>query len=98
MAARQQLDALLVLYRDGLQRALHFFPKSAWRYVIEGMSLSKATDTWQSTSFRPYGEDRDPAYRLALRGVDTPLDAEFEQCATTVFALLLQNIDDERLA
>ena len=48
-----------------------------------------AAGTWQSTSFRPYGEDRDPAYRLALRGIDLPLDDEFVACATAVFAPLL---------
>jgi exodeoxyribonuclease V gamma subunit len=95
--ARGQLEALLRLYRNGLHRPLHFFPKSAWNYVTEGESLSKATSAWQSTSFHRYGEDRDPAYRLTLRGVDDPLDAEFIESATTVFAPLVEVIADERL-
>ena len=96
-AARSELGALLALYREGLRRPIHFFPKSAWNYMIGDGSLQKASKTWQSTSFYPYGEDRDPAYRVALRGVDDPLDDEFEQCAAIVFAPLLRVIDDHRL-
>lgn len=95
--ARGQLEALLRLYRDGLHRPLHFFPKSAWSYMVNDESLSKANSTWQSTSFHLYGEDRDPAYRLALRGVDEPLDDEFKQCAVTMFGSLLKIIEDARL-
>jgi exodeoxyribonuclease V gamma subunit len=96
--ARQQLEALLTLYGEGLHRPLHFFPKSAWAYIKEGKSLSKATGAWQSTSFYPYGEDLDSAYRLALRGVDEPLDDEFIDSATKVFAPLIQHIIDARIA
>ena len=95
--ARGQLEALLGLYREGLHRPLHLFPKSAWKYVSEGESLSKAAGAWQSTSFRAYGEDRDSAYRLTLRGVDDPLDAEFIECATKLFKPLLGAIEDDRL-
>ena len=94
--AQQQLEVLLRLYRDGLHRPLHFFPKSAWAYLTE--SPSQAAGAWRSTSFRPYGEDRDPAYRLALRGVDQPLDDEFVACARQVFAPLIAHIIDARLA
>jgi exodeoxyribonuclease V gamma subunit len=94
--ARGQLEALLGLYRDGLHRPLHFFPKSAWSYISHDESLPKATSTWSSTTFRPYGEDRDPAYRLALRGIDTPLDDEFAACAMAVFGPLLRIIEDDR--
>jgi exodeoxyribonuclease V gamma subunit len=59
--------------------------------------MSKAMGKWQSTPSRPYGEDRDPAYRLALRGVDDPLDAAFVECATVVFQPLVDAIDDDRL-
>jgi exodeoxyribonuclease V gamma subunit len=93
--ACSQLEALLRLYRDGLHRPLHFFPKSAWSYIVNDGSLFKAASTW--TSFRGYGEDRDPAYRLALRGIDTPLNDGFVDCATTVFGPLLQIIEDDRL-
>ena len=95
--AHARLEALLRLYREGMHRPLHFFPKSAWAFVVNEESLAKAVAAWQSTAFRLYGEDRDPAYRLALRGVDEPLDDEFVACAKAVFAPLLTIIEDDRL-
>jgi len=92
-----RLAALLGLYRKGLHRPLHFFPKSAWAYMTANESLSKATGKWHSWKHESPGEDRDPAYHLALRGVDDPLDDDFVECATTVFAPLLAAIDDDRL-
>ena len=44
----------------------------------------------------PHGEDSDPAYALALRGVDDPLDADFHACAVGVFGPLLACLDDPR--
>lgn len=95
--ARDRLESLLRLYREGLQRPIHFFPRSAWKYVSEGDSLSQAASAWYSTRHRPHGEDRDPAYRLALRGIDDPLDDEFAECATALFQPLLAVIADDRL-
>jgi exodeoxyribonuclease V gamma subunit len=95
--AHEQLNALLKLYRDGLHRPLHFFPRSAWSYCVNKRSLSMASSVWLSTSYRRYGEDRDPAYRLALRGVEAPLDEDFFSCATAVFGPQLQIIEDARL-
>jgi len=97
-AADEHLTALLRLYRAGLGAPLHFYPRTAWAYVCGGMSLPKAAKAWRSTRFFARGEDRHPAYRLALRGVANPLDVEFEHCATTVFGPLLEHIDDPRLA
>ena len=91
------LQELLTLYRRGLREPLHFFPKSAWKYVANGESLSKASAKWRSTRDRPWGEEEDPAYRLALRGIDDPLDKDFEQCAATVFSPMMNCIEDDRL-
>ena len=91
------LQQLLALYRRGLREPIHFFPKSAWKYITGGASLAKATATWQSTRDRPWGEEEDPAYRLALRGIDDPLDEDFEQCASTVFSPMMNCIEDDRL-
>ncbi len=65
--------------------------------MTEGKTPARARNAWESTRSRPYGEDRDPAYRLALRGIEDPLDAEFVECATTVFAPLLAVLDDVRV-
>ncbi len=95
--ARAQLAALLGLYREGLQRPVHFFPKSAWRYMSRGERIAEAVAAWRSSRFNAYAEELDPAYVLALRGCADALDAEFVECATTVFARLLEVIDDSRL-
>jgi exodeoxyribonuclease V gamma subunit len=91
------LQELLTLYRRGLREPIHFFPKSAWKYIASEGKIAQAIATWQSTRDRPWGEEEDPAYRLALRGVDDPLDEDFEQCATTVFSPMMNCIEDDRL-
>ncbi|MBS1187969.1 MAG: exodeoxyribonuclease gamma subunit [Burkholderiaceae bacterium] len=93
--AREQLQQLLSLYRQGLNTPLHFFPKSAWTYARTG-NLGKAASVWQSWNDE-FGEGKHPAYRLALRGADSPLDEDFTRCAKTVFAPLLDHINDSRL-
>ena len=91
------LKDLLALYRQGLREPIHFFPKSAWKYVIGEMSLSKASAKWKSTRDRPFGEEQDPAYRLALRGIANPLDEDFEKNAAMVFAPMKNCLQDDRL-
>jgi exodeoxyribonuclease V gamma subunit len=44
-----------------------------------------------------FGENADPAYRLALRGVAEPLDARFIELATRVLLPLRQHVTDPRL-
>jgi exodeoxyribonuclease V gamma subunit len=88
---------LLHLYRRGLRQPIHFFPKSAWAYISNNDSLSKAASTWNSSRGRPWGEAEDVAYRLALRGTDAPLDGDFMACAAVVFGSLLDFLEDARL-
>ena len=95
--ARERLADLLNLYRQGLTEPLHFFPKSAWDYVVSDGSLAKARQRWTSTPDRPFGEDRDPAFALALRGVADPLDGAFVALADAVFKPLLAHLEDPRL-
>ncbi len=91
------LQELLSIYRRGLRTPAHFFPKSGFAYVTNQQNLSKAIAKWRSTRDRPWGEEEDPAYRLALRGVDDPLDEDFEQCAAAVFGPMMKCIEDDRL-
>lgn len=80
------LADLLRIYRTGLTQPLHFFPKASLAYVEGGGDLLAAAG-----AFRPYGdaaawsESHDPAVRLALRGIDDPLDGQFETLARVVF-------------
>lgn len=94
--AQQRLEELLGLYAEGLRRPLHFFPKSAWAYQKGGRKLLAASREWQSSRDSPFGENRDPWCRLALRGVANPLDHDFAYCAGLVFAPLLRVIVDGR--
>ena len=82
------LNDLLRLYREGLCRPIHFFPKSSHAYVVNEASLKKARDAWVVTDRNPGGESAHAAYRLALRDVENPLDAEFEALSQRVFAPL----------
>ena len=94
--AHAQLGELLHLYRRGLSAPLHFFPKSAWAYVNSGNSLTAARKRWRNSRNAAWGEEAEPAYGLALRGLGDPLDAAFEQCASTVFGPLLAHLEDSR--
>ena len=89
------LRTLLHLYRRGLCEPLHFFPKSAWKYLEGGENLARST--WYSSRGRPWGEEENPAHRLALRGCDQPIDADFVACAEAVFGSMRPYLDDSRL-
>jgi exodeoxyribonuclease V gamma subunit len=91
------LKGLMALYRQGLREPIHFFPKSAWKYIANDRSFYKAEAAWHSTRDRPWGEEEDPAYRLALRGIATPLDDDFETCANAVFGTMTRYLEDPRL-
>ncbi|MGL6113289.1 MAG: exodeoxyribonuclease V subunit gamma, partial [Rubrivivax sp.] len=93
--AVQHLRDLLRLYRRGSSEALHFFPRTAWQWLLHGRG--KALGTWLSTPQRAFGEADDAAYRLALRGIDEPLDAQFEALATAVYGPLRQHLQDTRV-
>jgi exodeoxyribonuclease V gamma subunit len=95
--ARSLLESLLLLYRRGLSEPIHFFPKSSWAYIQGGRNLSKAQAKWHPRYEGARGEDRHEAYRLALRGVSEPLDADFQTCAETVFGPTGTYLDDPRL-
>jgi exodeoxyribonuclease V gamma subunit len=94
--AQSILESLLTLYRRGLREPLHFFPKSAWEYMRTDRNLAKAHAKWHPTYGAAHGEDRHGAYRLALRGIGDPLDADFQACAETVFGPADVCLDDPR--
>ncbi|HXR55472.1 MAG TPA: exodeoxyribonuclease V subunit gamma [Casimicrobiaceae bacterium] len=91
-----QAQTLLGLYRRGLCAPLHFFARSAWEYAKHDRDLGSAAKEWLGHPWRR-GEKEYESYRLALRGVVDPLDAEFEECAQAVFEPLLASIVDPRL-
>jgi exodeoxyribonuclease V gamma subunit len=87
------LALLLELYWSGLQRPLHFFPESACAYMEKERSMDAARKAWFSNRNR--GEDADPYFRLAFRGVDA-LGGEFEALAQAVFGPLLAAMEEGR--
>ena len=95
--ARERLAELMALYREGLQQPLHFFPKSAWVYVTNDGDLGKAKAKWSNWNNPAFGESRDPAYRLALRGMTEALDERFVELANRVLAPLREHVTDPRL-
>ncbi len=95
--AAEILADLLALYWRGLREPLHCFPKSAWQYVRNDSNLKKAAGVWHSSRDPAWGESAHPAYRLALRGVANPLDADFQACAQALFGSLGEFLEDARL-
>ncbi|HPP46592.1 MAG TPA: exodeoxyribonuclease V subunit gamma, partial [Accumulibacter sp.] len=94
-AARRHLGELLTLYRDGLCQPLPFFPKSAWAYVnADDNALAAAQRAWHHARHFAWGEEADPAYQLAWRGVADPLDERFVDCAQRVFTPLLAHLEE----
>ena len=90
--APARLRELLALYRRGLCAPLRFFPRAAWQCLTKGPAAARRA--WYSAPHNPHAEDADPAYRLALRGVAEPLDAEFEALAAAVFGPLREHLED----
>jgi exodeoxyribonuclease V gamma subunit len=90
--AREILADLLALYREGMQRALPFYPETAWAWVEQ----KNWRREWLGDTFNDKPGERDDAYiRLALRDrADDPLGAEFQQLAARVFAPLIEKLGD----
>lgn len=95
--AHAALAVLIRLYRAGLSAPLHFFPKSAWAYVVNGEKVGAALQRWRGGRNPAFAESQDPAYRLALRGRGEALNEDFFSHALTVFGPLLRHLDDARL-
>ncbi|MGD2187194.1 MAG: hypothetical protein PVI71_13775, partial [Desulfobacterales bacterium] len=92
---RQFLANLLNLFKQGLEKPLHFFPNASLEYVrqeqINGKSktaaLKAAQRKWANTDFSR-GESDDPYYDICFRMVD-PLDRSFQNISETVFKPIL---------
>ena len=95
--ARERLAELMALYREGLQRPLHFFPRSSWTYVSGNGDFNGAKNRWFSYWRPAFGESLFAAYRLALRGVQDPLDERFIGLANQILAPLYGHVSDPRL-
>jgi exodeoxyribonuclease V gamma subunit len=93
--ARARLAELLKLYWSGLHRPLHFFPRTACKYVEVGEITGAVRNVWEG-GYDLDGERDDPYYALAFRGVD-PLDDAFEAAARTIFEPMTAAVSEEPL-
>ena len=80
----ERLHDLVAIYRTGLCRPLHFFPRSAWEYVAGGHRPHKAEKIWRQSNGRR-GESDDVFNHLVMRGVDNPIDEAFADLAGRIF-------------
>jgi exodeoxyribonuclease V gamma subunit len=95
--ARERLAELVALYREGLQRPLHFFPRTSWAYVVGDSDLKGARNKWFAYWNPARGESQYAPYRLALRGIQDPLDERFAELANRILAPLRAHVSDPRL-
>jgi exodeoxyribonuclease V gamma subunit len=101
--SRGVLEALLAVYRQGLERPLCFFPKSSLAYALalrasssRRRALGSARAAWDGSE--PHGgENADPYYRRCFETID-PLGEEFQELSRRVFGPLLDGADWEKPA
>ena len=93
--SEELLKSLLTIYRRGLIKPLHFFPRSSFAYAEamekhgdEVKALAAARRTWESDF--GMSERDDPYFCLCFSKVD-PLDEEFRDLAMEVFGPILRN-------
>ena len=94
-SSEARLLELLDIYWRGLQKPVHFFPRTSWVYAQalgkkkeKSEALKNAQAAWEGSDFNR-GEGQDPYYQLCFEYGD-PLDEEFEDLAGKVFRPLLQ--------
>jgi exodeoxyribonuclease V gamma subunit len=101
------LEDLLNLFRQGLEKPVHFFPETSYEYALQKLNkslldraaLAKAGQKWSGGD--PPGkysraESEDRYYNLCFRRSD-PLDDEFRETALAVFKPLLEHCEEIRL-
>ena len=91
------LKELLEIYRVGLIKPIHFFPKSSWVFVHETLekkrspqgALLRTQNTWQGNEYTR-GESEDAYYQLCFRNIN-PVDSEFQKISKKIFGPLLMH-------
>ncbi|MDH4009612.1 MAG: exodeoxyribonuclease V subunit gamma [Desulfobacterales bacterium] len=95
----QILMDLFNLFKGGLEKPLHFFPRSSLEYVQQEQLKSKSKITalirarkkWQGSGDYARGESDDPYYNICFKMTD-PIDQAFEDVSKAVFGPLLASI------
>jgi exodeoxyribonuclease V gamma subunit len=95
----QILMDILNMFKSGLEKPLHFFPRSSLEYVqheqLKGKSkttaLIRARNKWQGSGDHARGESADLYYDICFKMTD-PLDQAFVEVSKAVFEPLLANV------
>jgi len=97
--ALEILGDLVSLYREGMTRALAFFPRSAWAYVATtGDPKTASARAWQGSEYKT-GEGENMYYALAFRDTwDTVLVGEFPRLAARVYGPLRDHLAEEEMS
>ncbi|MDI6796445.1 MAG: exodeoxyribonuclease V subunit gamma [Desulfatibacillaceae bacterium] len=98
--AKELLNDLLFLYREGLSRPLPFFPASSFAYAEARLSRGKDRDkalegaeiAFYPQFKRPWGEGEDPYIKQCFGGIE-PLDDRFADLAERVFEPCLEHTE-----
>ena len=97
--ALEILGDLVSLYREGMTRALAFFPRSAWAYVATtGDPKTASARAWQGSEYKT-GEGENMYYALAFRDTwDNVLVGEFPRLAARVYGPLRDHLAEEEMS
>ncbi len=101
--AYSYISDLIAIYKDGMKRAIHFFPESGWKYIEslyikkeeKEKAIQKARLMWQGNNY-VNGEGSNQYYEYCFRGSD-PLDEEFFELSKKVFFPMILNTTKEEL-
>jgi exodeoxyribonuclease V gamma subunit len=93
--SEELLKTLLAIYRQGLIKPLHFFPRSSFAFAEamekhgdEGKALAAARRTWDSD----FGlSERDDPYFCLCFSKDDPLGEDFRELAMEILGPILRN-------
>ncbi len=80
------LNDLVILFRDGLCRPLHFFPQSSWQYLEKGFEAAESR--WEGRDYSLYpAEALEPSHSLCHSGRHV-LDEAFRALAERIYGPL----------
>jgi len=95
--AEEYLRDIISIFREGLRRPIHFFPKSSWEFAErvyikkedQRIAIQKAKEVWEGNDY-VRGEKEDEYYEFCFRGAD-PIDDEFIELSKRIFLPIIIN-------
>ncbi len=95
--AEEYLRDMISIFKEGIRRPIHFFPKSSWEFAEriyikkedQGIAIQKAKEMWEGSEYK-IGEKEDEYYEFCFRGID-PIDEEFVDLSKRIFLPIIIN-------